>query len=62
MSNLRKRYSLKDDNLKTHRFIDEKEPKFINSMARTMDAFNFQMSTYGGNAADEKSKNYGDFM
>ena len=62
MSNLRTRYSLKDDNLKTHRFIDDKEPKFINSMARTMDAFNLQMSTFGGNSFDDRSKNYNEFI
>ena len=53
---------MKQEDLKTHCYINKNEPKFINSMARTMDAFNYQMSTFGGPNTLNKSKHYDEFV
>ena len=33
---------------RTNFFINENEPEFINSMSRTMDAYDLRISTFGG--------------
>ena len=45
-------------------FTNENEPVFINSMSRTMDAFDVRMSTFGGRNADKaaKKKNFDKFI
>ena len=43
-----KREEIKESTNKVNCFVDENEPKFINTMSRTMDAFDVRMSTFGG--------------
>lgn len=49
---------------RTNFFINENEPAFINSMSRTMDAFDLRMSTFGGKPAEKntKQKNFEKFI
>ena len=49
---------------KVNCFTNENEPVFINSMSRTMDAFDVRMSTFGGKNADKanKKKNFDKFI
>lgn len=43
-------------------FINQNEPIFINSMSRTMDAFDLRMSTFGGQNAINKEKHFDKFI
>ena len=47
----------KEFGMKTNLFINKAEPQFVDSMARTMDSFNHNLSTLGGKAALEKEEN-----
>ena len=45
---VKQREEIKENTNKINCFVDESEPAFINTMSRTMDAFNTRMSTFGG--------------
>ena len=61
---VQQREEIKESTNKVNCFVDENEPVFINSMARTMDAFDLRMSTFGGRNASavEKQKNFDKFI
>ena len=42
------REEIKYNTNKVNCFVDENEPAFINTMSRTMDAWDMRMSTFGG--------------
>jgi len=58
------RDAIKASTNKVNCFTNENEPAFINSMSRTMDAFDVRMSTFGGRHADQatKKKNFDKFI
>jgi hypothetical protein len=45
------REEIKVNTNKVNCFVDENEPTFINTMSRTMDAFDLRMGTFGGKTA-----------
>lgn len=45
------REQIKNSTNKVNCFVDENEPAFINTMSRTMDAWDMRMSTFGGKNA-----------
>jgi hypothetical protein len=45
---IQQREEIKENTNKVNCFTDENEPAFINTMSRTMDAFDLRMSTFGG--------------
>jgi hypothetical protein len=47
---------------KVNCFVDESQPAFINTMSRTMDAYDMRMSTFGGTQTKDKAKNYDKFI
>ena len=53
---LQQRNSNANNSNKTNFFINENEPAFINSMSRTMDAFDLRMSTFGGKPSEKLTK------
>jgi len=59
-----RREQIKKNTNKINCFVDESQPAFINTMSRTMDAYDIRMSTFGGarmNQAD-KSRAYEQFI
>jgi len=53
---------IKENTNKCGVFINQNEPIFINSMSRTMDAFDLRMQTFGGLNDKNKDKNFDKFM
>lgn len=53
-----RREQIKKNTNKINCFVDESQPAFINTMSRTMDAYDIRMSTFGGSQAKyiDKSK------
>jgi hypothetical protein len=45
---IRWREEIKESTNRVNCFVDETQPEFINTMSRTMDAFDLRMSTFGG--------------
>ena len=45
------RDTIKENTNKCKIYVNHNEPIFINSMSRTMDAFDLRMSTFGGQNA-----------
>ena len=45
---IQQREEIKENTNKVNCFTDENEPAFINTMSRTLDAFDLRMSTFGG--------------
>lgn len=56
------REEIKTNTNRVNCFVDDNQPEFINTMSRTMDAFNVQMSTFGGTQAKDKHKKVDKFM
>ena len=50
------RSQIKDSTNRVNVFTNQNEPAFINSMSRTMDAFDLRMSTFGGKQAEKANK------
>ena len=42
--------------------MDQNEPIFISTVARTMDAYDYRMQTFGGKQAQDKVKNFDKFI
>lgn len=42
--------------------MDQNQPEFINSMSRTMDAYDLRMQTFGKNQTKNKEKNFDKFI
>lgn len=59
---VKEREEIKTNTNKVNCFVDGSQPEFINTMSRTMDAFNVQMSTFGGKQAHSKSNKMDKFM
>ena len=59
---VKEREEIKTNTNKVNCFVDINQPEFINTMSRTMDAFNVQISTFGGKPAHSKSKKMDKFM
>jgi hypothetical protein len=59
---IQKREEIKTNTNKVNCFVDENEPAFINTMSRTMDAYDLRMSTFGGKSKKDKEKNYDKFI
>jgi len=61
---VQQRDTIRHNTNKVNCFTNENEPAFINSMSRTMDAFDVRMSTFGGKNAEKaaKKKNYDKFI
>ena len=55
------REEIKENTNKVNCFVDEAQPEFINTMSRTMDAFDMQMSTFGGKNKNS-NKNMANFV
>ena len=55
------REEIKENTNKVNCFVDQAQPEFINTMSRTMDAFDMQMSTFGGKHKGSK-KNMANFV
>lgn len=53
---------IKENTNKCGIFINKNEPIFINSMSRTMDAFDLRMHTFGGQNAKNKDKHFDKFI
>lgn len=58
------REAIKYTTNKINCFTNPNEPAFINTMSRTMDAFDTRMSTFGGKHAEKatKKKNFDKFI
>ena len=48
---IKTREEIKENTNKINCFTDDNQPEFINTMSRTMDAFDIRMSTFGGKTA-----------
>jgi hypothetical protein len=59
---VQKREEIKSNTNKVNCFVDQNEPAFINTMSRTMDAYDLRMSTFGGKTKIDKEKNYDKFI
>jgi hypothetical protein len=59
---VQKREEIKENTNKVNCFVDQNEPAFINTMSRTMDAFDLRMSTFGGKTKADKQKNFDKFI
>lgn len=59
---IQQREEIKENTNKVNCFTDENEPAFINTMSRTMDAFDLRMSTFGGKTKEGKAGNYDKFI
>ena len=59
---VKQREGIKQNTNKINCFVDENEPQFINTMSRTMDAFDTRMSTFGGKQKQEKDKYFDKFI
>lgn len=59
---VQQREEIKSNTNKVNCFVDENEPAFINTMSRTMDAFDLRMSTFGGKQKAAKAGNYDKFI
>jgi hypothetical protein len=56
------REQIKNNANKVNCFVDENEPAFINTMSRTMDAWDMRMSTFGGKHALQKESHKDKFI
>jgi hypothetical protein len=61
---LKEKEEIKINTNKVNCFVNDQEPAFINTMSRTMDAFDLRMHTFGGKQADPeyKRKNFDKFI
>ena len=59
---IQQREEIKENTNKVNCFVDQNEPVFINTMSRTMDAFDLRMSTFGGKNKADKAKHYDKFI
>lgn len=59
---VRWREEIKENTNKVNCFVDQAQPEFINTMSRTMDAFDMQMSTFGGKSHKGSKKNMANFV
>jgi hypothetical protein len=62
MQLVQEREHIKENTNKVNCFVDETEPAFINTMSRTMDAFDVRMSTFGGKFKETKQKHFDKFI
>lgn len=53
---VKRRNQIKENTNKVNCFVDGSQPEFINSMSRTMDAFDMRISTFGGKDSPAKNK------
>jgi len=53
---IQQREAIKANTNKVNCFVDQHEPEFINTMTRTMDAYNTKVSTFGGSHTKNRVK------
>ena len=59
---VKEREEIKENTNRVNCFVDENQPEFINTMSRTMDAFDLRMQTFGGEQAKTKNSNFDKFI
>lgn len=59
---MEQRDAIKESTNRVNCFTNENEPVFINSMSRTMDAFDVRMSTFGGKLKETKKQHFDKFI